>query len=477
MNSASKISERVAKEAGRLLGTVGIDQDRDVGGTLIIEGKEPNFDSVHQITLAAATVTALQASAVAALWRQSGGREQNITIDLKQAAAGIYATGFQKQNGRLIPELTLHRELKTGFYRTADDRWFFPTGSYPHLRNGVLDLLECPNNAEAIARAIAKWKGLELEEAFAERKLSGAMARSTEEWRLHPQGQILAVTPTIEIEKIGDSDPEPLTGRQRPLAGVRVIDFTHVIAGPVLTRTLAEQGADVLRLSSPMQPEAMHHIFETGMGKRNASLELDRSEDLETLRALCSEADMFVDSWRPGSLARRGFSPQDIARMRPGMIYVSVSAYGFTGPWSHRGGFEQLGQSVSGIAHTEGGGGDNKPKLVPTRLLNDYITAYMGATGAIAALMRRAREGGSYHVRVSLTGISMWIQSLGLRDTADRAGEIQIPSRLDPVLERQESPMGVLHHVGPVARYSETPARWDLPPSLLGSHMPVWLDR
>lgn len=477
MKNTSTLNERAAQEVGRLLGTLGIDQVKDVGGSLAFEGTEPNFDCMHQVTMAGAVATALQASTVAALWRHSSGREQNIAINLTQAAAGVYATAFQKQNGRLIPELTLHRELKTGFYPTADGRWFFPTGSYPHLRNGVLDLLECPNNAPAIARGIAKWKGLELEEAFAEKKLTGVMVRSTQEWRAHPQGQILAGTPTIEIEKIGDSDPQPLSAKQRPLTGVRVIDFAHVIAGPVLTRTLAEQGADVLRLSSPMQPEAPHHIFETGVGKRNAFLELDRSEDLATLRTLCEGADVFVDSWRPGSLARKGFSAQDVAKIRPGIIYVSVSAYGLLGPWGQRGGFEQLGQSVSGIADTEGGGNGNMPKLVSTRLLNDYITAYLGAAGTVAALLRRAKEGGSYHVRVSLTGISMWVQSLGFRSAADRAGEIQIPSKLEPLLERQDSSMGVLHHLAPVAQYSQTPAHWDLPPSVLGSHMPVWLDR
>jgi crotonobetainyl-CoA:carnitine CoA-transferase CaiB-like acyl-CoA transferase len=475
MNQDTKLIDRADREVSKLLRFAGIDNDRDVGGSLAFEGSEPNFDSLHQITMAGAICIAAQARAVAALWRHSGGAEQDIRIDLKQAAAAVYPTAFQKQNGYVIPELTLQRELKTGFYPTSDGRWFFPTGSYPHLRNGALDLLECPNNAAAIGKAIAKWKGLELEEAFAEKKLTGGMVRSRPEWEAHPQGKALLLTPTIEIEKIGDSDPVPQTGAARPLGNIRVIDMAHVIAGPVLTRTLAEQGADVLRISSIMQPEAPHHIFETGIGKRNAFLELRQAEDVAKLRTLCEGADVFVDSWRPGSVARLGFSPQEVAKIRPGIIYVSVSAYGLTGPWALRGGFEQLGQSVSGIAHTEGRGGP--PRLVPTRLLNDYITAYLGATGTVAALLRRAKEGGSYHVKVSLTGTSMWIQSLGLRSDAERAGEIQAPALLNPTLERQESSMGVLHHVPPVAQYSQTPARWDLPPSVLGAHMPVWLDR
>jgi crotonobetainyl-CoA:carnitine CoA-transferase CaiB-like acyl-CoA transferase len=248
-----------------------------------------------------------------------------------------------------------------------------------------------------------------------------------------------------------------------------------VIAGPVVTRTLAEQGAEVIRLSSPNQPENLHHLLETGFGKRNAFLELKTAAGAQTLRRLCKDADVFVDAWRPGRLAAAGFSPQELAKLRPGMIYVSVSAYGLTGPWSHKGGFEQLGQTVSGIAHTQGGNG--VPKLVPTRLLNDYITGYLAATGATAALLRRAKEGGSYHVSVSLTGISMWVQSMGLRSDADRVSrEIMNPPMLKPVLERRESSMGVLDHLGPVAQYSETKGHWDLTPSVLGAQLAQWQD-
>jgi crotonobetainyl-CoA:carnitine CoA-transferase CaiB-like acyl-CoA transferase len=474
-NATRIFNDKANTELSKVLDTMGI--DRAAGpGSVRFTGTEPNYDSPHQITMGGAVAVAANASAVAALWRHATGRPQDIEIDLTQAAAAVYPTFFQKQNGFPIPELTLQRELKTAFYETADGRWFFPTGSYPHLRNGVLDVLECPNNSAAIAKAVSKWKGLDLEEVFAEKKLTGAMARTTEEWRAHPQGQALAAMPLIDIEKIGDSEPMPRTGAKRPLAGLRVVDMAHVIAGPVVTRTLAEQGAEVIRLSSPFQPEAMHHIFETGFGKRNAFLELKTAEGVETLRRLCKDADVFVDSWRPGSLAAAGFSPQELAKLRPGIIYVSVSAFGLTGPWSHKGGFEQLGQTVSGIAHTEGG--DGMPKLVPTRLLNDYITAYLGAAGATAALLRRAQEGGSYHVRVSLTRISMWVQSMGFRSEADRRSrEIIKPPLLNPVLERRESPLGVIEHLGPVAQYSETKGHWDLTPSLLGAQLPQWQGR
>jgi crotonobetainyl-CoA:carnitine CoA-transferase CaiB-like acyl-CoA transferase len=472
MRNESDYATQALQAVDGLLAEVGIDRATQAGGALRFTGKDPDFDTPHHIVMASAAAIGAQATGAAALWRANGGHEQNIEINLTQAAAALHPAQYQRQSGYPIPALSLARELKADFYKTADNRWFFPIGSYPHLRNGVLDALNCPNNETALAAAIGKWRGFELEEEFAKRKLPGVLARTREEWLDHEQGQILAKSPTIRIEKIGDSAPELHKPGRRPLEHLRVLDAAHVIAGPVVARTLAEQGADVLRVSSPMQPDPMPQTIDTGIGKRCAYLELKDGGDAARLRELCREADVFVQSWRPGAMERLGFGAEDLARIRPGIIYVSVSCYGQEGPWAERGGFEQLGQVVCGLAHDEGR--DGRPRVVPTYLLNDYVTAYLGATGVYAALLRRAKEGGSYHVKVALTRTSMWTQSLGMRKRPAPANAVA-PATLNPELETRDSPYGKLEQLPPVAQFSCTAARWELPPSPLGACRAEWL--
>jgi crotonobetainyl-CoA:carnitine CoA-transferase CaiB-like acyl-CoA transferase len=296
--------------------------------------------------------------------------------------------------------------------------------------------------------------------------------RTPQEWRSHQHGSQMVGAPVVTIEKIGESEPEPLGRALRPLSGLRVLDLTHIIAGPVVARTLAEQGADVLHITVPELPDPLPMIMDTGIGKRNAYLDLKKLEDVSRMRTLCREADIFVQSWRPGSVARLGFGPEEVSRLRPGVIYVSVSAFG-DGPWGDRAAFDQIAQSVTGIAHTEGAGGP--PRLVPTYLLNDYLCGYLGAAGVNAALIKRAKEGGSYHVKISLAGTSMWVQSFGLLPTNQDMQGAQIDPISNPRYQRRNSAFGELHQLAPVAEFSRTVASWDLPPAPLGAHLAEWL--
>ncbi|MBO1110501.1 CoA transferase [Bordetella petrii] len=474
MDHSSSLSGQACRAINALLGAQS-PWDEPAGQRLRFHGAAPQFDSPHKLTLAAAGAIGAYALATERWWQLATGQRQRIAIDWMQAASSLNPGHFQKQSGYGLPALSLLTELKADFYQTADGRWFFPIGSYPHLRDGVLDLLQCPNNASALGAAIGRWNSLELEEAFAAHKLPGAFARSQQEWLAHPQGRHLAGLPAIDIRKIGDSEPEPAQAGLRPLDRLRVLDLGHVIAGPVVARTLAEHGADVLRITPPMLQDPFRQTIDTNIGKHSAFLDLDRAVDAQRARELIAGADVVVQSWRPGSMARRGLGPQDAAAIRPGVVYVSVTAYGDEGPWAGRGGFEQLGQTVSGIAVREGGAG--RPRVVPTYLLNDYLTGYLGAAGALLALIRRAREGGSYHVRVSLARTSMWVQDLGLETAFD--ADPQRPRRhfaegLDPVLETRQSAYGPLEQLPPVAQFSRTPARWDLPPAPNGAHPPAW---
>lgn len=440
---------------------------------LRFHGSAPHFDSPHKLTVSAAAAIGAFAAGVEQWWHLAKGQHQTVAIDWMQAAASLNPGHFQSQSGYPLPALSLLSELKADFYKTADDRWFFPIGSYPHLRDGVLDLLQSPNTAAGLGASIGRWKAADLEEAFAEHKLPGIYARSTEEWRNHPQGKWLTGKPVIEISKIASSEPEAARATKRPLDQLRVLDLGHVIAGPVVARTLAEQGADVLRVTSPMMQDPFRQTIDTNIGKRSAFIDLDQARDLARARELVSGADVVIQSWRPGSLARRGLGPEEVATIRPGVIYVTVTAYGDEGPWGKRGGFEQLGQTAAGIAVDEAQ--DGKPRMVPTYLLNDYLTGYLGASGVMMALIRRATEGGSYHVKVSLARTSMWVQELGLIPGFDASRQrAPFHEGLEPILESRESAYGVLEQLPPVAQFSITPPSWTLPPAPNGAHPASW---
>ncbi|GAA5234985.1 CoA transferase [Verticiella sediminum] len=440
---------------------------------LRLHGSAQEFDSPHKLVLASASAVGAFALGVEQYWRLAGGPGQSIGIDWMQAASGLNPGHFQTQSGYALPALSLLTELKADFYETADGRWFFPIGSYPHLRDGVLELLDCANTQTALAAGIGRWRADDLEQAFAERKLPGVYARSQQEWLAHPQGSLLAQVPPISLEKIGDSAPEPPRLLERPLQALRVLDMGHVIAGPVVARTLAEHGADVLRIGAPTNQDPFRQTVDTNIGKRSAFLDLDVPLDHAKVRELMTGADVIVQSWRPGSLERRGLGAADAAALRPGVIYVSVSAFGDEGAWRERGGFEQLGQAVSGVTVREAVGG--RPRVVPTYLLNDYLSGYLGAAGVMQALMRRATEGGSYHVRVSLARTSMWVQDLGLLPfDAGRGERRHFADGLRPVLQTRESAYGPLRQLPPIAQFSHTPARWDLPPAPNGAHAPAW---
>lgn len=439
---------------------------------LRLSGAAPVMDTRHKITVAAASAIAAYALSIEEWWHMSKGERQTVAIDCLQATCALNPGQFQRQSGYSIAAASLFTELKAGFYPTADGRWFYPVGSYPHLRDGVLDTLQCANTRDALSVSIGKRQAEELEDTFAQRKLPGIYARSPQEWRSHEQGRYLSDVPVVQIEKIADSAPEFPAGQARPLDRIRVLDMGHVIAGPIVARSLAEHGADVLRVSPPLMQDAFRQTVDTNIGKRSGFIDLDQAQDQQKMQRLIAGADVMVQSWRTQSLKNKGFGAEEAAAIRPGIIYVSVSAFGDQGPWALRGGFEQLGQAASGIALTED---PARPRLVPTQLLNDYLTGYLGAMGVMQAMMRRAEEGGSYHVKVALTRTSMWVQDLGLCEPRPPGTEPWPLAALSPALESRSTPFGILEQLPPVAQFSRTPACWSLPPAPTGAHESTWL--
>lgn len=416
---------------------------------------------------------ALGACGVAAdqVWQLSGGQPQSIEVEVEGAAISLLSFLCQRLDDNSQPERDPFRPL-VGFYPTGDNRWIHLHGAFPNLSAGTLKVLNCSDDRDAIAKAVLSWNAQDLEDALAAAGMCGAMARTREEWLAHDQGIALSAEPVIRITRIGDSEPVPFEKRHRPLQGVRVLDLTRVLAGPTCARTLAAQGADVLKINSPELPSVPPFVMDTGHGKRSAFLNLKTASDVTTLKSLVAEADVFSQGYRRGALDRLGFSPEALAELRPGMVYVSINAYGHVGPWANRPGWEQLAQTATGVAVDEGS--YEQPRLIAAAA-TDYTTGYLAALGTMAALIRRSEEGGSYHVQVSLSQTANWLYSLGLMEPESAAAAQMDLSIAERFMTTSDSGFGRLHHLDPILRMSETMPRWEQPTVPLGSHEASWI--
>ncbi|MGE0419115.1 MAG: CoA transferase [Acetobacteraceae bacterium] len=360
----------------------------------------------------------------------------------------------------------------SGLWQGRDGRWIQFHCNFPHHRDGVLAVLGCGADRDAVARAVARWDMPELEEALIDKRMCIAFVRRSDEWRQHPHCAAIASLPLMEIERIGDSPPEPLPPAGRPLSNIRVLDLTRHLAGPICGRTLAEHGADVMRIGAAHLPFIPTLVMDSGHGKVNAYADLRQREGRERLLSLVRTGDVFSQAYRPGSLDALGFGPEALAAVRPGIVHVSISAFGHVGPWQGRRGFDSIIQSSSGIAFENGD--ERRPRHLPGNPL-DYVAGYLGAFGAMVALARRAVEGGSYRVRVSLAQTGRWVESLGRVQGEDARMRSPLShDDLGPLWQQRDTAFGRLGYVGPVVGLSETPPCWDRPASPLGTHPPAW---
>jgi crotonobetainyl-CoA:carnitine CoA-transferase CaiB-like acyl-CoA transferase len=436
---------------------------------------DPILPTPFRIGVAGAAALAATGIAAADLWQRRTGRRQSIGVDVRQAAASLRSGTYLKVgDGQVSSE----RNPIMGFYPTKDGRWSYIHANFVNHREAALTVLGCEESREAVTRAVAAWDAADLEEAIIAAKGAGGMVRSQAEWARHPQAAAIAALPLMEIVRIGDSAPEPLPEGDRPLSGIRVVDLTRVLAGPTCARTLAEHGADVMKISAPHLPNLGYQEFDTGHGKLSSYLDLREQRDVERLRDLIRRADVFAQGYRPGTLGARGLSAEALAAVRPGLIYVSLCAFGHTGPWASRRGFDTVIQSVTGIAARQGEivpGGSPGPQFYPASAI-DYCTGYLMATGAMVALNRRAEEGGSWLVRISLAQVGKWIVNLGEvpAESVRRVPAEFSADELDRWSVVSETPSGRLQHLKPVVQLSETPAYWARPSVPLGYHPPVW---
>ena len=434
-----------------------------------LSGAEPVLPSSFAAgTAAQATITAA-ALAAGELWHLRHGRRQEIAVAMRDAAIEFRSERYQRIGGQEVADFF---DPTNGLYRTAEGRWVRAHTNLPHHRDGLLRLLGCAHDRAAVQRAIDGWEAEALEQAAADAGLVVTATRSFAQWDAHPQGQAVAGLPPFSIERIGDAPPERLPEGDRPLSGVRVLDLTRVIAGPVCGRTLAAHGADVLWITAAHLPAMEPLVVDNGRGKLSAHLDLREASGRATLAALMREADVFVQGYRPGAIAQYGFGPQEAARLRPGIVCVSLCAYGYAGPWASRRGFGSLVQNANGlnVAEAEAAGADT-PKPLPAQVL-DHATGYLMAFGAMTALTRRTIEGGSWLVRCSLAQTGHWFRRLG------RIDGLSCPDpAADAVKDRLEdmpSGFGRLTAVRHAAVMSETPPRWLRPTVPSGTHAPEW---
>ncbi|MDT1064634.1 CoA transferase [Paracoccus sp. CPCC 101403] len=474
----------------------------DGGGKVTFTGRDPIIRSHFRVGACMAIPAMGAAVGAAAIWLDRTGQAQDLTVDLRESIynvnpligaillmaqrEGTVPAGDPIPRDFVIPTLNgLMLQAPIGLgnpmtfvpFETRDGRFFNVTGAYPHLNERALQTLKCPPGRDNIVSAFKQVDAFEFEEELSEAGGVGVVHRTREEWLAHPEGKILAKTPLIEIVKIADSAPVPWSpDPTQPLSGVRVMSNTHVIAGTCSSRTLSEYGAEVLHVARDQAFEHEAFVIDVNVGMRSTFVDLREPKQNKRLKGLIPKTDVFVENYRLGTLDRLGFGAEELAGGHPGLIYLSCNANSVTGPWAQRGGFDMEGLSVSGFTIEEGAGGP--PRFPPTLVMNDYIAGYLGACGVIAALRRRAREGGSYHVRVSLTRAAMWYASIGRFPDLDF--DLSGPNNrlISPEILVAKTPYGEVRRLGPQVKLSKTPGKW--PEQLVhvrGADLPEWTRR
>jgi crotonobetainyl-CoA:carnitine CoA-transferase CaiB-like acyl-CoA transferase len=438
-------------------------------------GTDPILPTPFRIGETSAAALAAVGLAVSDLWSLRTGRRQEVAVDTRRATASLRSGHYMQMDGA---EVSTERNAVMGVYPARNGRWSYLHCNFPNHRAAALRVLGVPEDREAVRAAVAKWDALELEEAIIAAKGAGGMVRTMDEWARHPQAAAIASLPLMEIVKIGPGPVQKLPDGDRPLSGIRVLDLTRVLAGPTCARTLAEHGADVLKITAAHLPNLGYQEYDTGHGKLSAHLDLREPKDVNTLRGLASEADVFSQGYRPGTLGGRGFSPEALAQLRPGIVFVSLCAFSHVGPWASRRGFDTVVQTVSGITNRQGElfpGKEPGPQFYPVSAI-DYLTGYLMAFGAMVALARRAREGGSWLVRISLAQTGRWLVNRGQVPEAELRNVPKefTPAELAGWSMTSETPVGKLRHLAPVLHLSETPPRWARPTVPLGYHAPEW---
>ena len=386
-----------------------------------------------------------------------------VMVDPFAAALAMCANDFLRLDGKAPgswPELTR-------FYRAADG-WVFLHGGFPPHAARLVAALDAPLDREALAARVARLPAQDVEDRCVASNTCGRRLRTEADWLAHPASAAVAARPVLDIAPLGGCAPRPWTPAATPLHGIRVLDLSRVLAGPTIGRTLAEHGADVIRIASPNLPSIEALVIDTGYGKRSAWIDLETDEGRAAMTALVREADVLIDGYRPGALARHGLDPDSLARLNPGIVLVSLSAWGEDGPWGGSRGYDSLVQAAVGLA-----GGD-PPRRLPCQPL-DYLAGYLGAFAAMRALMVQAEGGAGARIGLSLAGMAHWLRAM-----AKQIGPVASPPDRNPTVDEiaeemceVESPFGRITALRPALGVPWRSRQW-APPVRLGTHPPAW---
>jgi crotonobetainyl-CoA:carnitine CoA-transferase CaiB-like acyl-CoA transferase len=429
-------------------------------GAAVVTGDESALPGPFRVAAAAASSIAAATLAAGELLRVRGIDPGQVSVDTRHAAAAFHSERHLRVDGEPPGEVWA---LLSGDYR-ANDGWVRLHCNYPHHEASVCWALGVPATREAVTDAVAGMSARDVQEAVTWAGGAAAAMRGREDWLAHPQGQAVAELPPVSLQSLGPAPARALFNSDRPLGGIRVLELTHVIAGPVAGRTLAAHGAEVLHVGAAHLPTVRPLVVDTGLGKRSAHIDLSTDGGRHRLRKLISRADVFVQSFRPNSLAKNGFSAEALAELRPGLVVVDLSAYGWSGPWAGRRGFDSLVQMASGIAAE---GGLDQPRPLPVQAL-DHATGWLAAAAVMTAVKRQVLEGGSWQAKLSLAGTGRWLASLGRKDPWASQ-----PS-LSDLLQETPSQFGLLTHVRVPGTLPGANPYWTHGSHLPGSDAPSW---
>ena len=456
----------------------------DLDGKVTFAGRDPIMNTTLKVGAAGGIIGAVNSFASAVIWQMRSGEGQDIHADLRKTYAiqSAFNPGMEKYS--MINGYSVLYDADTssfsGVLPTKDSRFVFLATLYPRQRLTALNLLRCSFSLDALKQASRKWDAEDLEAAAMDAMVPIHNIRTQKEFQATEHWEHHAATPLIHIEKIGDSDPEPFTPAERPLSGIRATGFWHVIAGPVMARQLAAQGADCMNLCKPQWHADKMMYFTSEAGTRQAMLDASKPENKDQVYKLVKDADVFIENLRPGLADSEGFSAEQLAAYRPGLIYVQDKVNVATGPWAGWPGFDPSAAALTGI-FTDTDGTPSAPANPTTGLIADYLTGYLGAIGAQAALIRRAKEGGSYRVRVTLAQCATFMLSLGLVDKnmlLDLKSLGEEHQAMEPNTVTGQTPFGEVTRLGSQIEMSKTPEYWTDPIlHVPGSCMPEWLPR
>lgn len=451
----------------------------DALARISLPGAAQGFASRFQVVQAAqisAGVAALAATQIERL-RAPGRQAQTVTVDAQHAA--FETSGYFTLDGVQPDAWAPISGLYACGQAAGTPGWVRIHANFDHHRDGALALLGLPTGPgtprAAVEQALAQWSAEDFEARAAARGMPVAAVRDRAQWLALGHEAVLAEQPLVAITRLCDAPPLPwpaLAGQEKPLAGLRVLDLTRIIAGPVAGRTLAAHGADVMLVNGPHLPN-IEAIADTSRGKRSAQLDLRGDSGQQALRDLVAQSQVFLQAYRPGALAAKGFSAEELARLRPGLVVAELSAYGWQGPWAGRRGFDSLVQTATGVQADEAlARGQAAPRALPMQIL-DYSAGYLLAYGIQAALLRQAREGGSWQVRVTLAGVARWLRGLGAVEVPEGDWDQPKPD-ITPYLETSASGFGTLRAVRHCALLSRSAPGWQrlsVPP---GTDAPAW---